>query len=686
MLEKNISDNKMEIGNSNKPILLNSVNQKSDLNIKEKLLKNYPIPVTIECTNIILKQMKECICKINNKKGKGTGFFCIYNNIRLLITNNHVIDEEIIKENNNIIVSIKDDKNEKLKIKLDDKKIYTSEKYDTTIIEIKEEEKINNFIDLDEEILQDNITKCKESIYIIQYPEYQFDKQKAHVSYGILKEIKDEYEINHLCSTNSGSSGSPILNISNNKVIGIHKESKFNYNIGTFLKYPINEYLNNINIIQKEIKNIELNKETNSLNDIVEDEDEDEHFIEKKNKKELIKKNMKNIKLKNEIKQKKLNEINIQLKIGTDDINEIIFFLNGMSFTNDINDNLKELNELNTELYINDIKFKFKKYFIPKNEGIYEIKLRFNINIKDCSFMFYNCYKIINLDLSSFDTQNITDMSYMFFGCNNITNINLSFIDTKNVINMSYMFKNCTNITYLDLSYFDTKNVKNMSHMFSFCTNITYLDLSSFDTKNVNNMSGMFYYCKRIINLDLSYFNTGNVIDMSYMFYGCHNIEDLNISSFDTETVTNMSYMFCGCRIIKNLNLSLFITEGVTNMSHMFCDCHKIINLDLSSFDTYNVKDMSFMFDGCRNITNINLSNFKTYKVRNISGMFNDCQKITNLDLSSFNTNYSDICYSGEYYDCIFTNCYNLKCVKIKCSYILKTVLNYYKNVEIIEI
>ena len=49
--------------------------------------------------------MKECICKINNKKGKGTRFLCIYNNIKLLITNNHVIEEEIIKENDIIIVS-----------------------------------------------------------------------------------------------------------------------------------------------------------------------------------------------------------------------------------------------------------------------------------------------------------------------------------------------------------------------------------------------------------------------------------------------------------------------------------------------------------------------------------------------------------------------------------------------------
>ena len=42
----------------------------SEDNNKEKLLNLYPIPITIECTNIILQQMKNCICKINNKKEK----------------------------------------------------------------------------------------------------------------------------------------------------------------------------------------------------------------------------------------------------------------------------------------------------------------------------------------------------------------------------------------------------------------------------------------------------------------------------------------------------------------------------------------------------------------------------------------------------------------------------------------
>ena len=112
---------------------------------------------------------------------------------------------------------------------------------DITIIEIKEEDNINNYLELDDNIINDIINNnnynkeyINETIYIIQYPE-----NKLSVSYGILENIymDKKYNFNHKCSTKGGSSGSPILNIKSNKLIGIHKESKDKkYNRGLFLK------------------------------------------------------------------------------------------------------------------------------------------------------------------------------------------------------------------------------------------------------------------------------------------------------------------------------------------------------------------------------------------------------------------------------------------------------------------
>ena len=135
----------------------------------EKFLENSPSPVTIEGTNTILNQLKTCVCKIENKLGNGTGFFCYipYKNkkIKVMVTNYHVIDKNIISENNKIKVSINDNKEKKI-IKLDNKTIYTSEKYDTTIIEINsEKDTINNFLELDEEIFEDNINIYTKSVF-----------------------------------------------------------------------------------------------------------------------------------------------------------------------------------------------------------------------------------------------------------------------------------------------------------------------------------------------------------------------------------------------------------------------------------------------------------------------------------------------------------------------------------------
>ena len=134
-------------------------------------------------------------------------------------------------------------------IKLDSsRKKYTSKQYDVTIIEIKEEDKVsdNSFLNIDEQIYQDNPSAffAKKTVYVIQYPNYL----NASVSYGLIKRINEDSDLEHLCITNKGSSGSPIINLENNEVIGIHKKGspdKFNYNIGTFLNNPIKDFFLN---------------------------------------------------------------------------------------------------------------------------------------------------------------------------------------------------------------------------------------------------------------------------------------------------------------------------------------------------------------------------------------------------------------------------------------------------------
>ena len=127
-----------------------------------------PNSVSIQGTEIILKQMKSNICKICiGKKIIGTGFFCnipINNNLfPVLITNNHIINESILKKET--IISLLINNHSIKEIELDNRLIYTNIEYDITIIEIKEKDNIKDFLELDN-IKRNNKSYIGESISI----------------------------------------------------------------------------------------------------------------------------------------------------------------------------------------------------------------------------------------------------------------------------------------------------------------------------------------------------------------------------------------------------------------------------------------------------------------------------------------------------------------------------------------
>ena len=222
--------------------------------IKEKKLTDYPNPVFINQNEEILRQMKNSICKICNKDGsKGTGFFCKISlsdkeYINAFITNNHVINEKYLENEKEITIKINKGKNiivDKIQYSNDTFK-YTNKEYDITIIEINKNDNYQ-FLELDENILDDYKGYIGNSIYILHYPN-NFDEIKAAVSFGILKSNFEDkkYNFKHFCCTEFGSSGAPILHLENNKIIGIHKEADKNkqYNIGAFLYEPLKEIIN----------------------------------------------------------------------------------------------------------------------------------------------------------------------------------------------------------------------------------------------------------------------------------------------------------------------------------------------------------------------------------------------------------------------------------------------------------
>ena len=483
-------------------------------NKKEIILQNKKDENLSFLESIIFKQKQNNICKIIKKNNIfGTGFLCLIpypdkkNTLPVLFTCNNILEYDDINPGKEIKLLFNNNFEKILKI--DESRLtYTSDinEYNVTIIEIKKEDgfDINNMLQIDYDIYEENdlINNYKNKlIYIINY------KNDLNSGY-YLSTIKDidskNNKIEHLCPTEEESSGAPIINIENFKVIGIHSKNdkNKNINIGTVIKSPINAF--------------------NKL------------LIDDKSK----------------------NEIFLKLEITNKDINKKIYFLDNSNFIDKktgqkhFHDNLKELNESNTKLFINNIKYKFKKYFKPQKEGIYMIKIKLNKLIRDCSYMFYNCYKLIYVDLSYFNTKYVTNMSYMFYNCSNLLSIDLGSFDKI----FKDMLMVITDYTLLKdkFSYsFNTKHVTNMSHMFNLCTNLTNIDLSSFDTKNVTNMESMFEFCYNLINIDLNSFNIKNVDNMSMMFFGCSKLLLLDLSSFDIRNDANIKDILFMCPELK---------------------------------------------------------------------------------------------------------------------------------------
>ena len=234
-----------------------SLNDVNNLNIirkgmkkeynKEGRINEALIPTSkLNKLDIYLFYVSKSVCKIifrNNNKimRTGSGFLLkLYKGsepLFFLMTNNHVIEEEMInlKKKIDIYYGIPSQWNV---IHLNKKKRFIRNflylDMDVVIIQILKEDNIKEKYFLSPNI--EYINKSKElenkKIFIPQFPE----GGDLSYAYGQIKSV-DQYEICHLSSTKKGSSGSPIFLENTNLVIGIHKSSKKdeNENFGEFI-------------------------------------------------------------------------------------------------------------------------------------------------------------------------------------------------------------------------------------------------------------------------------------------------------------------------------------------------------------------------------------------------------------------------------------------------------------------
>ena len=132
--------------------------------IEEDYIPGSPSPISYEVMQKLCSYLTSYICKIRtSNEGQGTGFFCKMacggqKIIKVLITNNHVLNKEDIIPGKIINFSTDDDKNY-YKIIIDESRmVYTNYDYDVTIIQLKEKDNLDKilFFDIDEQIFENN--------------------------------------------------------------------------------------------------------------------------------------------------------------------------------------------------------------------------------------------------------------------------------------------------------------------------------------------------------------------------------------------------------------------------------------------------------------------------------------------------------------------------------------------------
>ena len=535
----------------------NTVGSESENNNCDKVTiinkHSFTIPINI-IMNIV--EYAKCVCKIkflkNNFPFSATGFFCYIpsKNIRVFITNNHVIDQNFLDNEKELRIYYEVKKEEKQKIidlKLNRAK-YTNGCLDVTVIEILDEDLIDDYFEVDEEFIKDKEFLGK-SVLNMQFPKD--DNLKS--SFGKINSKHDNYKFIYDARNEIGSSGSPILLIEENKLIGFH---------GGSLPHDSSNYDKKINY------GIYLDK-------II------EHIP-----KSFQPENKSVIKCLYNIKEENVNE-HIQIYNNINNIDKNIV-------------SIKIFKEDDKKRKIYNGQCRFEK------KGKYFILYHLDNSATDLSEMFYKCTSLIKVYMPSFKDNNITSMKYMFKLCTSLQEINfLPSFNTRNVTDMSNLFSHCYSLKKINLSSFNTENVNDMSELFRECTSLAEINLTSFNTKNVENMSNMFEECQNLSEIDLSNINTEKVEFMAKMFAGCKNLRTINLNSFNTESVLDLSNIFENCISLEKLDLSNFHIPKIIVMKKMFKRCKSLKEINLSSFKINNSAMINNMFEGCYSLQTI---------------------------------------------------------------------------------
>jgi len=341
-----------------------------------------------------IEKCTKCICKIElgikskNEVNEYFGFFCNIQskNIKALITNNCVLNEEYIYKEKKLFVLIAGEKKE-INLKINRYK-YTNRELDFTVLEILPEDNIKYYLELDENCISNEY--FEEPIVSFGFSQ---DIKKLIFTHGkIIRKIDENFLF---LLENKASFGSPIILINNLKVIGLYR-NKFEKDEKFCLGIPMKLIKNKIDFI-KCVFNIDKESVGHEVKILYKHGD----VYDYKNseiEKEII------ILIDGEIK-----EGIFKYKFNKEGIYNIYYIqknlLTNMSYMFYMCDRIEEIDfsAFNTEKVI------------------------------EMNSLFDFCSSLKKINFSNFNTDKVIDMGGMFSHCNSLKELNLSNFNTDKV-------------------------------------------------------------------------------------------------------------------------------------------------------------------------------------------------------------------------------------------------------------
>jgi surface protein len=259
-------------------------------------------------------------------------------------------------------------------------------------------------------------------------------------------------------------------------------------------------------------------------------------------------------------------------------------------------------------------------------------------NVSKCTsfqFMFYNCYLLDGLDISSWLPTNAISFASMFLYCAKLSSLNLN----------SWQFNSTSNFT--------------LSSMFMGCYVLTTIgtDLSGWNMAKCNNIEGMFYNCAKLAYFYGNNWNLSGVTTINSIFYGCNSLVTFTGNGWDLRNVTTLSTLFSSRTALKNVyaqnwNLSSCVDLGVGYTAAIFYACTALETVDATGWtlNTASNWTMAYAFYGANKINTISgIASWNMSKCTNMYWAFYGCVLLNGVDTSGWDTSGLTNCGSAFY-------------------------------------